>query len=454
MAEIVDTNVMDGGVHNDWQALKSSWKGRMSHLYYSDVMSDITFKVKGERFKAHKFVMASASSVFYAMFYGPVAERRSEIEIVDCGASDYFREFLKFVYTEELSLTWENLFAIAYLAKKYYIPSLINECCKFLLESLTMENVLGVLSLCLAADQQEMSTECLRLIRVRIRELTRTQEFLDLDQDALSSILSQDILDMKEHHLFRAVDRWCKYQLEKKGIEVSQEAKREILGEAVNMIRFPTLQMKVLGNDCYPSGLITKDQLVDLICMHTSGDFDMFDKRRMPFEISKRQNSNFWVDPETTATTLTKSYGSCFRVNRKVWLKGVAVIGDCTRTQKVEVITIKGGDGTCRMSDFVIKEVTNSKPVLSHLIFKKSIEILPGVEYNVVDRYIASRETGCWDNALGYSFGDTECEFIKPTLCRCWGINWHNFPRFFFSQYDGVEIPTEEVLLGRTRHCK
>ena len=88
-AVVIDRNVM--GLHEDWQALPSNWKGRMTYLFCNDVMSDITFKVQGERFKAHKLLMASASSVFYAMFYGPVAERSSEIEIVDCEASDDFK---------------------------------------------------------------------------------------------------------------------------------------------------------------------------------------------------------------------------------------------------------------------------------------------------------------------------------------------------------------------------
>ena len=357
------------------------------------------------------------------------------------------REFLKFVYTEELSLTWENLFAIAYLAKKYHIPSLTSECCKFLSGSLTMDNVLGVLSLCLAAHQQEMSDECLKLIRVRIRELARTQEFLDLNQDALSSILSQNVLDMSELDLFHAVNKWCEHQLEKKSLEASQEARRGILGELAKLIRFPTLSIKFLGNDCYPSGLITKDQFVDLVCLRTSEDANKYkniDKERIPFKVSRRTGSNFFVDPKTTAPPFVNSHGSCFRVNRKIWLKGLSVIGDMSQSQKF--VTVKGGDGTCRVPEFVIKKGGNSAQ--SHLIFKKSIEILPGVEYNVVHCYARSTETSHWNNALGFSFGHTECQFIKPTLCNCWGTTWRHFTRFFFSQNDDIKIPAEEVILG------
>eukprot|EP00112_Aurelia_sp_Birch-Aquarium-sp1_P001366 Seg1146.2 transcript_id=Seg1146.2/GoldUCD/mRNA.D3Y31 product="BTB/POZ domain-containing protein 2" protein_id=Seg1146.2/GoldUCD/D3Y31 len=470
----VDIGVKQEKAHEDWQALKSNWKGRMSHLYNNEIMSDITFKVQDERFKAHKFVMASASSVFYAMFYGPVAEQRLEIEIVDCANSEDFTEFLKFVYTEELSLTWDNVFAVAYLAKKYYIPSLTDECCRFLLRSLTMENVLSVLNLSVAADQQEMAKECLQLIKVQIRKLSRTPEFLELDRDTLKAILELDVLDMKEIDVFRAVDKWCKYQLEKKGQDVSQEAKREILGEVRNLLRFPTLPTKLLANDCYPSGLITKDQFLELVCFLQSEDLEKHknvDKDKIPFENKRRTRSNYYVECETEATEYDDSYGSCFRVSEKVWLKGLTVMDNnnfSSFMRKEKVIIIKGEDGTTRKLAFSIQDPANHEDKFTHLIFKTPVEILPNVEYNVLDREKRNIKVGCkqlldktyqhqlayttldkpsWYQASKSSHGQIKCEIIAPSVCKCWGPSWKMFPGLFFSKHDNLKIREEEVII-------
>jgi len=66
-------------ISNDWQSTKSTVMERVSHLYNNDAMSDVTFLVKNEnssshcRILAHKLFLAARSSVFNAMFNGPMA---------------------------------------------------------------------------------------------------------------------------------------------------------------------------------------------------------------------------------------------------------------------------------------------------------------------------------------------------------------------------------------------
>ena len=455
----VDVSVKQDETQEDWQAMKSNWKGRMSHLFNNEVMSDVTFKVQDERFKAHKLVMASASSVFYAMFYGSVAEKRSEIEIVDCPNSEDFTEFLKFVYTEELSLTWDNVFAVAYLAKKYYIPSLTDQCCQFLLRSLTMKNVLSVLNRCTADDQQEMAKECLRLITVRIRELSRTQDFLELSRDSLKAILELDVLDMEEVDLFLAVDKWCKHQLEREERDVTPEAKREIFREVSYLVRFPAMSLDLLAN-CLPSGLMTNEQFVDVVSFLSSKDPDKYeniDKEKIPYKTTPRTRSNYSVNCETEATGYSDSYGSCFRVSEKVWLKGLTVKGRLFANRKV--IIIKGRDGTKRKPDISIQYAGEDRHTeRSHLIFETPVEILPGVEYNVLDIEKREAELGCskrfnefpggpnWRGASKSSYGQIRCEIVSP-FCQCWGPSWERFPEMIFSKHDDLQIPEEEAIL-------
>lgn len=79
----------------------------LSHLYLHSDFADIhfVFKTDGEtiRVPAHKNILAIASPVFAAMFFGPM--KQSEVvEIVD--ATDVaFKEFLQFFYRSQVKLT-------------------------------------------------------------------------------------------------------------------------------------------------------------------------------------------------------------------------------------------------------------------------------------------------------------------------------------------------------------
>ena len=84
-----------------WQSELSSVRERNAVLFNSEYMSDITFLVGSEdddseaskersstnpqlsRIFAHKYILGSASAVFYSMLYGALAEKSSEIRLVD-----------------------------------------------------------------------------------------------------------------------------------------------------------------------------------------------------------------------------------------------------------------------------------------------------------------------------------------------------------------------------------
>ncbi len=70
-----------------WQSHGATVRERNSCMYNNDLMSDVTFLVgpknSAQRIPAHKYVLATGSSVFYAMFFGDLAENSEEIVIPD-----------------------------------------------------------------------------------------------------------------------------------------------------------------------------------------------------------------------------------------------------------------------------------------------------------------------------------------------------------------------------------
>ena len=62
-------------------------RDRNAAMFDNSLMSDVSFRVgegNGVRnFPAHKYVLATGSSVFFAMFYGGLADKVTDVEIPD-----------------------------------------------------------------------------------------------------------------------------------------------------------------------------------------------------------------------------------------------------------------------------------------------------------------------------------------------------------------------------------
>ncbi|CAO2189226.1 unnamed protein product [Urochloa humidicola] len=74
----------------------------LGKLLESGERSDVTFKVKGEVFHAHKFVLAMQSPVFEAELYGPMRDKKRQSITVEDMEPDAFKALLRFMYTDSL----------------------------------------------------------------------------------------------------------------------------------------------------------------------------------------------------------------------------------------------------------------------------------------------------------------------------------------------------------------
>ena len=117
-------------VDESWQTMRPTIKERITFLFNKELLSDVKFVVpvsNGESeskvIPAHKFVLAISSPVFFAMFYGQMAETTDSIELPDCDYESLL-ELFRYFYSDELDLSGNNVIQISYLAKKYMVPSL------------------------------------------------------------------------------------------------------------------------------------------------------------------------------------------------------------------------------------------------------------------------------------------------------------------------------------------
>ncbi|GIY15330.1 hypothetical protein CEXT_813161 [Caerostris extrusa] len=230
----------------NWQSNHASVRERNAAMFNNELMSDVHFLVgpKGsaQKIPAHKYVLATGSSVFYAMFFGGLAENDSEIEIPDVEPAA-FLTLLRFLYCDDINLEADTVLSTLYVAKKYLVPHLARACVAYLETSLTAKNA------------------CVLL-----------KGFADIDYRTLESILSRETLMIKEYTLFQAALNWSTAECIRQDIEPTIENKRRVLGNAMHLIRIPTMTLEEYANGAAQSGLLTLQETKDIFLHYTANN--------------------------------------------------------------------------------------------------------------------------------------------------------------------------------------
>ena len=256
-----------------WQSTaRGTIRERCKSIFNQNLLSDVKFVVRdseggseSKTIPAHKFVLAISSPVFYAMFYGELAETKDSVEISDCEYESLL-ELFRFIYSDEASLTPDNVMQLMYLAKKYILPSLVDKCSTYLQENLSPSNVFTVLSNAQKYEEKDLLDHCWKVIEKETEEAVKSDGFMTIERSVLEEFVEKETLNIKEVELFKAVDRWAGKECEKQGLVAEGSVKRRILGERiVKGIRFPAMEQKEFARVVLECDILSKKEVCDLV---------------------------------------------------------------------------------------------------------------------------------------------------------------------------------------------
>ena len=331
----------------NWQSSKNSLKERNKHMFNNTLISDVKFSIndsnsdphKSVMIPAHKYILAISSSVFFAMFHGEMAEPEDTIELPDCN-SDSFLELLRFVYYDEVKLTGSNVIQVLYLANKYMIPSLSDECTKFLRQNLDANNVFSVLPGALIYEEASLVKECWEMVDEHSEEAMYSEAFLDITHEMLSSVLERDTLSAREVDIFKAVDRWAEHQCQRMQRQVTGDEKRKQLGEAINMIRFPLMSQEEFASLVPKTKLLLKEDICDIFLNFNNAlesPLMFSDVPRQGKKTMKRIMRFKYVKAPTSMWSYNGDDSVAFSVDHDVVFHGVRLFGREGATHSVTV---------------------------------------------------------------------------------------------------------------------
>ena len=259
--------IMASRYHDDWQSSKKTVLQRNAYMFDNQLMSDVSFTC-GESsriFHAHKYVLATSSAVFFAMFYGNLAEKESPICIPDA-EEESFVEFLRFLYTDACKITAENAMVVMYLAKKYLVSSLAEKCCEILEASIKPDNAFAVLKQAVQFDEKELEAKCWNIILVKTRECVNSEAFCSIGSCTLNAFLKKETFSITEMELFKAILEWADKECARQGLNIEHDktARRRILGDIVYEIPFVSMSQENLIKYVSPTGILTATEILSI----------------------------------------------------------------------------------------------------------------------------------------------------------------------------------------------
>ena len=257
----------------NWQTKLSTIVEKTAFIFNNELLSDVKFVVSlpnggGESKKAipaHKFVLAINSPVFFAMFYGRMAETKDPIELPDCEYESLL-ELFRFLYSDKVNLSGNNVMQVLYLANKYITPSLAKKCTEYLRDNLKASNVFLILPHAQIFEDKDLKDRCWKVIEEQTEEAVTPDEFVTVERSVVESVVKREALNVTEVELFKAVDRWAIKECERQGMTSDGRTKRRILGEdIVNGIRFPLMEEKDFASVVFDSHLLNHEEFCNLI---------------------------------------------------------------------------------------------------------------------------------------------------------------------------------------------
>ena len=351
----------------NWQTTRATIKERCSFLFNNDVLSDVKLIVpavtsteseskKAKRMiSAHKFILSIGSPVFYTMFNGELPETGDSVEVLDC-EFETLLEFVRFLYSDEVTLSGSNVLQVLYLAKKYMVPALADKCREFLKDNLYPSNVFSVMPVAELHEDKNLLDHCWKLIDRQTKVALESAE--SIERSVLEALVERDTLNIKEIDLFTAVSRWATSECGKQGLEAGGIVKRKVVGDhVIKAIRFPLMTEEEFTSVVINSEILSAEEVSEMNqyfkteSVHPVG----FSKKARKF--SSRGDllrCHRFTGGEYATGTWSYNRGSpdslLFEVDEDISLHGVRLFGKDDNNYSVALEVIKDSDKSLLLS--------------------------------------------------------------------------------------------------------
>ncbi|XP_055348238.1 BTB/POZ domain-containing protein 6-A-like [Paramacrobiotus metropolitanus] len=198
------------------------------------------------------------------------------------------------MYTDKVeNLNTDNVILTMNCADKYDFAPLVRVCLEMIHSQLSAANCLPVLEQALHWHAGAVAEKCFSLLDKESSAVLKSKEFTAISQGTLQVILQRNTLSVVEHAIYLAVERWATEACRRNDLEPSAVHRRQMLGDALYLVRFPLLSGAELADGPAKSGLLTESELLNIFLYQNAAV-----KPSLPFPTECRENQNGLVSTD------------------------------------------------------------------------------------------------------------------------------------------------------------
>ncbi|XP_042910111.1 speckle-type POZ protein [Parasteatoda tepidariorum] len=164
--------------------IETSLQEEFRNLFNSGQNSDIMIRTVDKDISAHKFVLSVRSPVFAAMFGQDMVENQTGIVDIADMDGQTLHAFLEFVYTGTVkNMDFDLAKNLMFVAEKYQVPSLVDECASFLKSNLTVENACEIIMIADLFNREVLKSYSLNFIKFNADKILPTAAWTRLIEE-------------------------------------------------------------------------------------------------------------------------------------------------------------------------------------------------------------------------------------------------------------------------------
>ncbi|XP_021967030.1 BTB/POZ domain-containing protein 2-like [Folsomia candida] len=378
----------------DWRKLRPGPTQKLAYILESKELTDVTFSVgspsNNETIHAHRLVLAMYSTVFEAMFQGPLAAGPAEVIQIPDIEPHPFNVMLKFIYTGEFQgdLPVDGALAVLYAARKYDITDLELVCTDHVKKLVSPSTAISILQTAQRLDIDDLTSSTSEFATRHFDAICRTEDFLNITLPNLVNFLKDDNTHGQELDLFHGVVRWTNAECNRRNLEPNPLNRRSLSSEAIASIRFSIIPVDDFALHVVPQDLLTSKECT-LLFQHMVVDKDnRLSLPKLPFNTKKRTCSTYTVKfYDEVATTpyvdISAGWFNKFTVDQPVTIVSFGFYGPHTAEVASYQVSIKLLKDSTQE---ILAELTGSTVVakmkeIFHVLFPKPVAIYPGCSY-------------------------------------------------------------------------
>jgi len=244
-------------------------------LYKDQHLTDIVIRVGSQTFPCHKLVLSAVSPYFKAMFTGEFQDKHLEEVNLESIPPDTFKCILQYVYCSDKDVINEhNAQDILNVSCMLLIQHVQQACESFISEKLNTANVIKTWQFAMSLSCTDLQKSSKLLFLNNFEEVMKTDDFLALQPDELSEIVSDDDLNVsREEIVGDAVLRW---------FSANEDARQHKLYSVLQYVRLPLTPAHYIFHTCKIFPILSKSENLALL----------FDEARYFHGCGIGQNSN------------------------------------------------------------------------------------------------------------------------------------------------------------------